>query len=201
MKSSILERMPVLLPLAPMAQAEMVGTGAGWVGAGLLGSVLFWLLMRHLPDKDRQIKELLADKDKQIMDLISQHNEERSAVFKEKSNEQQARILAAEVAQKGVESLVASFSVELKAERETCERRHSELLEKLDERHKELLASLAARHKELLDRFALTHEEVRNTKHEVLTIAQDRANARALEKMVREQQSATGRHNKKEPQP
>ncbi len=41
-------------------QAEPISGGAGWVGAGLLGMVLAWLFMKHLPDKDKQIKEIIA---------------------------------------------------------------------------------------------------------------------------------------------
>ena len=33
---------------------DPISGGAGWVGAGLLGLVLGWLLLKHLPDKDRQ---------------------------------------------------------------------------------------------------------------------------------------------------
>lgn len=52
--------------------------GGGWAGAGLLGLVLWWLLFKHLPNKDQQIKELIGDhngmvskKDEQITGLIS----------------------------------------------------------------------------------------------------------------------------------
>ena len=31
----------------------------GWAGAGLLGLVLGWLMMKHLPEKDRQMAGLL----------------------------------------------------------------------------------------------------------------------------------------------
>lgn len=42
-----------LLLIAQVDPAGLSG-GAGWVGAGLLGAVLGWLLLKHLPDKDRQ---------------------------------------------------------------------------------------------------------------------------------------------------
>lgn len=41
-----------------LAQIPITGDYSGWVGTGLLGSVLSWLLLRHLPEKDRQIKEI-----------------------------------------------------------------------------------------------------------------------------------------------
>lgn len=50
-----------------MAQApDSLSGGAGWVGAGLLGLVLCWLLLKHLPDKDKQLKDFLDLKDGQI---------------------------------------------------------------------------------------------------------------------------------------
>lgn len=47
------------------APSEIVGT-TGWVGAGLLGLVLAWLLGIHLPAKDKQIRELLDTGIKQM---------------------------------------------------------------------------------------------------------------------------------------
>ncbi len=40
--------------------------GAGWVGAGLLGSVLGWLLLKHLPANDAQIERLVDKFDAQL---------------------------------------------------------------------------------------------------------------------------------------
>ena len=34
-------------------------TGSGWAGAGLLGLVLGWLLLKHLPAKDAQLEKLI----------------------------------------------------------------------------------------------------------------------------------------------
>ncbi len=53
------------------AGPDQVTGGAGWVGAGLLGSVLAWLLFVHLPAKDKQLKELLEGKDKQIEAILT----------------------------------------------------------------------------------------------------------------------------------
>ena len=52
---------------------EFTAGGAGWVGTGLLGSVLLWLFFRHLPDKDKQLKEFTDAKDDQIKELIKEH--------------------------------------------------------------------------------------------------------------------------------
>ncbi len=49
--------------------SSTLGGGAGWVGAGLLGGVLAWLLFIHLPGKDKQLKDFIDGKDKQVADL------------------------------------------------------------------------------------------------------------------------------------
>ena len=53
--------------LTLFSQVDPLSGGAGWVGAGLLGCVMAWLCLKHLPDKDRQ----LATKDKVLEDTIS----------------------------------------------------------------------------------------------------------------------------------
>lgn len=57
--------MPLLIFIAQQV-ADPISGGAGWVGAGLLGLVLGWLLLVHLPAKDKQLKDLLELKDKQF---------------------------------------------------------------------------------------------------------------------------------------
>lgn len=64
--------------LAQVAQvvpaADPISGGAGWVGAGLLGLVLGWLLFVHLPAKDKQLANLIESKDRQIADLVTSNN-------------------------------------------------------------------------------------------------------------------------------
>ena len=43
---------------------------SGWAGAGLLGLVLAWLLLRHLPDKDKQIERMVEGADKRVDAMI-----------------------------------------------------------------------------------------------------------------------------------
>lgn len=38
---------------------ETLGGDAGWVGTGLLGGVLSWLLFWHLPAKDKQVTDII----------------------------------------------------------------------------------------------------------------------------------------------
>jgi len=43
--------------------ADPISGGAGWVGAGLLGLLLGWLLIIHLPAKDKILKDFMEAKD------------------------------------------------------------------------------------------------------------------------------------------
>lgn len=69
------------LLFAQEAAPTVTGAGiAGWSSFGLAGLILAWLLLKHLPDKDKQIKEMLGDhrdaiteKDGQIKELLSSH--------------------------------------------------------------------------------------------------------------------------------
>jgi hypothetical protein len=65
--------LPLLLADDPVANA--LGGASGWVGAGLLGGVLAWLLFIHLPAKDKQLREVLDAKDKQITDLLDKERD------------------------------------------------------------------------------------------------------------------------------
>lgn len=48
-------------PASLLAEStDVLSGGGGWVGAGLLGFVLAWLLYKHLPAKDQQIKDLIS---------------------------------------------------------------------------------------------------------------------------------------------
>lgn len=51
---------------------DPISGGAGWVGAGLLGGVLGWLLFLYLPSKDKQLKELVESKDSQLREMAKE---------------------------------------------------------------------------------------------------------------------------------
>ncbi len=57
--------------LAQTVIPDAISGGAGWAGAGLLGLVLGWLLLKHLPEKDAQ----LAAKDKAHSDQLDAKDE------------------------------------------------------------------------------------------------------------------------------
>jgi len=52
------------------APVDPISGGAGWVGAGLLGLVLAWLLLKHIPSQAEQTRELVKAKDDQTRELI-----------------------------------------------------------------------------------------------------------------------------------
>lgn len=60
-----------LLILFAQVTADPLSGGAGWVGTGLLGSVLGWLLFVHLPNKDKQILGLIESRDKLVDKLTA----------------------------------------------------------------------------------------------------------------------------------
>ena len=62
-----------------VAQTDPISGGAGWVGAGLLGLVLGWLLLKHLPDKDKHLERII---DKHL-EAELQQRENHSALERE----------------------------------------------------------------------------------------------------------------------
>lgn len=83
-----------------LAQTTALAGDSGWLGAGLLGLVLGWLLFFHLPAKDKQIEDLLKVKDAQL--------EKKDALILEQ----------AKSSREAIEAIVAAF----KAETESCRR-------------------------------------------------------------------------------
>ena len=55
-----------------LAQSStVIGGEAGWAGVGILGLVLSWLLLRHLPAKDAQINAFIEKKDQHVLELTA----------------------------------------------------------------------------------------------------------------------------------
>lgn len=77
-----------LLVIAQAQTPDPISGGAGWVGAGLLGAVLGWLLFFHLPSKDKQLKEFIDGKDAQLA-AKDAHVERMAAKFDESLKELQ----------------------------------------------------------------------------------------------------------------
>lgn len=63
----------LLAQAAESDAARVLGGESGWVGAGLLGLVLSWLLFKHLPDKDKQLEKFIESKDTQSRDMLLEY--------------------------------------------------------------------------------------------------------------------------------
>jgi hypothetical protein len=85
----------LMLVMEMYAQApDPLSGGAGWIGAGLLGLVLGWLLIIRLPAndkqaeaKDRLLREIVEAKDKAIADLIAAHDVQITALVESKDRQ------------------------------------------------------------------------------------------------------------------
>ena len=66
--------MLLFLCVALIAQGSVdpISGGAGWVGAGLLGAILGWLLFVHLPAKDKLVRDLIKDCDVHNDEVVKQ---------------------------------------------------------------------------------------------------------------------------------
>jgi hypothetical protein len=54
---------------------DIISGGAGWVGAGLLGSVLGWLLFINIPAKDKQIAGMIESRDALVKEMAATSQE------------------------------------------------------------------------------------------------------------------------------
>lgn len=74
---------------------EVPGGGAGWASFGIAGLVLAWLLLVHLPAKDRQLREFIdiatKDRDVTLMRYDKERAEERE-LRHQRSNQYQATL-------------------------------------------------------------------------------------------------------------
>lgn len=73
---SVMETATILATVTiPMLFAQSpndpLSGGAGWIGAGLLGLVLCWLMLKHLPDKDKLVKEIVDGHNARVDAMIS----------------------------------------------------------------------------------------------------------------------------------
>lgn len=99
----------LLLCALMLSQAtDPISGGAGWVGTGLLGSVLAWILFVNIPNKDKQIGKMIEDKDKLVELLVDKFSTEMA-------------------------SARADNKESVTKEREICERRHVEMVAEVRE--------------------------------------------------------------------
>ena len=87
-----------------------LGGASGWAGAGLLGLVLGWLLLKHLPSKDAQAERMGQDKDKAVAAVVA----EFSATVKASADKQDHEIATVVAEHRAV---LMKMSEECRAER------------------------------------------------------------------------------------
>lgn len=106
-------------------------TGAGVAGgiaggitiAGLLGTILYWLLWTHLPLKDRQLQTLMESKDAQIAGLIAAKD---AALLKQ-----------AEYHKAVVDAVTKTCNEQVTYERIGSEKRTGDLLTEIKSQHRD----------------------------------------------------------------
>ena len=109
---------------------DPISGGAGWVGAGLLGLVLAWLLLKHLPDKDRQTALLIAAKDSAVNDVVKVFREE----VREQRHDNQMTIDKVNSSHEIVlNQICAEFKEDAAAERLICEKNFEALAKSIGE--------------------------------------------------------------------
>jgi hypothetical protein len=101
----------LLLVLQAQGPETVIGGGAGWLGAGLFGLVLGWLLLVHLPAKDKQITGLF-DLFRQERELDRLNRQEGAKFFRE-----------------AMQTVIENYLQNTKSERESFEKRIQRLEE------------------------------------------------------------------------
>jgi PAS domain S-box-containing protein len=114
----------LLFALLMFAQVpDPISGGAGWVGAGLLGLVLGWLLLVHLPSKDKQLDAVYAAKAEDTKDIAEKH-------------EAAVRLLV-DKHEAAIKKVVEHCDREIGAEREASERRHKDQMAEFGRLHED----------------------------------------------------------------
>jgi len=134
-----------------LAQVDALSGGSGWVGAGLLGAVLCWLLLKHLPDKDRQSSE----KDQQIGKMVETRDRQIQQVVLDMHGRMDMQ------RKEFGESLVTvtkAFEAETLAERAACEKHFATLAASMNTAFTTLGEQLKA-HSEQLQRHSERNQQ------------------------------------------
>lgn len=105
---------------------DPISGGAGWIGAGLLGAVLCWLLIIHLPAKDKQLKELVESRDQIIADFVKSKDAAVTTVLV--SAESRTTVLLAQKWEM-IQALTKDYKESLKDVTKHCELEMSRLAE------------------------------------------------------------------------
>jgi hypothetical protein len=107
------------------------------LGAGLLGMVLAWLLLKHLPAKDAQIQQFVADKDKQVASVLADNATDRD-------QDRKAREELAAVFQKAHSDMEKVHREDAEKDRKAFVERNSQVVDAIKIQTGELKAAIAS---------------------------------------------------------
>jgi PAS domain S-box-containing protein len=122
---------------------DVLGGAAGWSSFGIAGLVLGWLLLKRLPDNDRQLEKLLGDKDRQIKEMAAVHTAaaEKAALAQAAAAEKAAQAHSdairdmAKAHAEEVKEVVKNCQEDSRRQQEASERRHFEQMALLSKIH------------------------------------------------------------------
>ncbi len=96
----------LVIAQAPQVNSDPISGGAGWVGAGLLGAVLAWLMFVHIPAGAKQMRELIASQQEERAVIAA-------AQVQERERERESRHKIANIFQAGIAEIVNEHHGEL----------------------------------------------------------------------------------------
>lgn len=124
-----------------------LGGYSGWAGAGLLGLVLAWLLFKHLPDKDRQLKDMLDANDRQLKEVVMIADSRIEAIMKaqleERKEDRTSRHNLANMFQASISQLQTEHNKDAEKDRESFFKRQDRLEDALKLQTAELKMAIA----------------------------------------------------------
>lgn len=110
--------------------------GPGYIGTGLLGAVLSWVLFINIPNNRKEYRELMDVKDKQIQNQMDArdkqadcHSALQTQMLGTFSNAQQESLRSFNDRNQKILELITT---ELTEERSVCEKRHQENRDRMD---------------------------------------------------------------------
>jgi hypothetical protein len=120
------------------ASTDPLSGNTGWIGAGLLGAVLAWLMFVHLPGLQKQLREFVAEKDCQIRELMK-------AAAEERQKDRESRQNANEVFRQMLGAIQKQYDDNREVDRKAFEGRNAILVGAIE---KQTLAIVAAQNEQ-----------------------------------------------------
>lgn len=150
---------------------------------GVFG-VLAWLLYQ-MPTHFKQERE---SREKIIADLGTVLKEERASREKTAKEHSEAMDRVSKDNIAAVTLVVNKAEEQARAERDSCEQRHKEMMEQ----RREEVDQDERRHREVMEGIGKVHSVAREIKHETANLLQDRATRQAIEELKRKPKQGGG---------